>query len=85
MDTFLDHLSATLCKHSGSLTYIVGDFNAKCSYWYDGQETDAPGEALQQFAGCHQIHQVITTPTFDCASGKKSLLDLVFTNRPSSV
>ena len=87
MDAFLEELDDVICKQIGTRTKtcIVGDFNAKHTDWYTGQQTNQAGLSLKNFADGHQLYQVITSPTYNVTEEKQSLLDLVFTNQPTSI
>ena len=87
MDAFLEELDDVICKQigTGTKTCIVGDFNAKNTDWYTGQQTNQAGLSLKNFADGHQQYQVITSPTYNVTEEKQSLLDLVFTNQPTSI
>ena len=86
MESFLDDLEETVAKCNGHIC-LVGDFNAKHSLWYPGQRTDNDGEALKSFSDGNQLYQIVTSPTYNTTDTKynPTLLDLAFTNHPSSV
>lgn len=85
MSSFLDKLDTALASYMTKNVCIVGDFNAKHSAWFSGQDTDANGSELKTFADCHNLQQLINSPTYAPDSGKPSLLDLIFTNQPALV
>ena len=87
MDAFLEELDDVICKQIGSRTKTcnVGDFNAKNTDWHSGQQTNQAGLSLKNFADGHQLYQVITSPIYNVTEEKQSLLDLVFTNQPTSI
>lgn len=84
-DVFLDNLEEFLTRLPVANLLLVGDFNAKHSFWLSSQDTNSEGRALKVFADSHNLHQLVTDPTYNVSSNNPSLLDLVFTNRPCSV
>ncbi len=85
MSDFLDSLDVVVNSVSQSHLCLVGDFNAKHSDWFTDQVTDTDGLSLKQFASGHNLHQMITMPTYNATSSKPVLLDLIFTTSPTSV
>ena len=87
MDAFLEELDDIIWKQIGSRTKtcIVGDFNAKNTDWYIGQQTNQAGLSLKNFADGHQLYPVITSPTYNVTEEEQSLLDLFFTNQPTLI
>ena len=82
---FVDALDMSVSSYLQGNMYMLGDFNAKHILWYDSQRTDVAGEQVKHFTDSHGFHQVVNGPTYHCTSSSPSLLDLIFTNRPTSV
>ena len=85
MESFLHDFELALYPYLKHTVWIVGDFNAKNSAWWNNQSTDPQGEALKLCSDSLNLHQIVTQPTYNVLSGKESLLDLMFTNAPHSV
>ncbi len=81
LDSALDNLpglpARSLC--------VVGDFNAKSSCWWNGQETNDAGAALESLAVDHGLVQVVDGPTRCVSNASPSQLDLMFINNVSLV
>ena len=88
MSTFIDRLdSEILSVHcsSGRSICIAGDFNGRNSVWFSGQQTDAAGRLLEDFALANDLSQVVSGPTHVVDGILSSQLDLIFVNKPSLV
>jgi len=78
MENFLDSLDIVMNSAQQRNVIMVGDFNAKNSEWYAPQKTDSEGSALKAFADCHNLVQLVSSPTYNVCSANPVLLDLVF-------
>ena len=78
MDTFLDSLDVIMNFAQQRNVIMVGDFNAKNYEWYAPQKTDSEGSALKAFTDCHNLVQLVSSPTYNVCSANPVLLDLVF-------
>ncbi len=85
---FVDCLESAMDSIHGSskrTVCIVGDFNAKSSTWWNGQNTTALGALLANFAVEHGLDQVVDGPTRAVGTSAAAQLDLMFTNNASVV
>ena len=81
-EDFLNCLERVITPQSHR-NVLVGDFNAENSDWYLSQGRDSAGECLKIFTDCQELVQLVKCPKQDTTSAShRSLLDLVFTNRP---
>ena len=63
MDTFLDSLDVVMNFAQQRNVIMLGDFNAKNSEWYAAQKTVSEGSALKAFTDCHNLVQLVSSPT----------------------
>ena len=63
---------------------IFGDFNAKSSNWWDGDNTSKEGIQIDSLASLYGFHQLISEPTH-IINNSRSCIDLVFTTTPNLV
>ena len=75
MDNFLDSLDVVINF------VLAGDLNAKNSEWFALQKTDSEGSALKTFADCHNLLQLVSSPTYNVCSANPVLLDLLFVSK----
>jgi len=75
---FLDSLDTIFNELHHENILLTGDFNAKHSEWFTGQQSDHQGIALKQFSDSQHLVQLITEPTYNIDAGNPSLLDLIF-------
>ncbi len=81
---FLDALDTAISPHLHRNICLVGDFNAKHTAWFANQGTNIAGENLKLFTDSHDLFQIVNGPTYNPCRDSASLLDLIFTNNPTS-
>ena len=74
-----------LTTSASSSICILGDFNAKHSSWWNGQNTDEAGKTLFDFASVNGLTQLVTGATRCPHLSSAAQLDLIFVNDISRV
>ncbi len=77
VDNMPNSKRSTLC--------LVGDFNAKNTLWWKGQQTDDAGVQLAMFALTHGLIQLVDGPTREVNCTLPAQLDLMFVDNVSLV
>ena len=60
----------------------VGDFNAKCSNWYNKNITSNEGTKIEGVTSQNGLHQEINEPTH-ILNNSSSCIDLMFSSKPN--
>ena len=66
-------------------SFILGDFNAKCTNWWPNGVDNACGLELFNSSTLHGYSQVISEPTNFQPNSSPSCIDLIFTNQPNLI
>ena len=85
---FITHLQSgidNLTTSASSSICILGDFNAKHSSWWNGQNTDEAGKTLFDFASVNGLTQLVAGATRCPHLSSAAQLDLIFVNDISRV
>ena len=83
MSNFEDILNTTVSS-SSLFTIILGDFNARSSFWWKNDNTTVEGALLGALTYLNGFHQLISEPT-NLLSTSTSCIDLIFTNQSNLV
>ena len=87
-DDFLSQLDLALSSLQGQPHHslcLVGDFNVRCSSWWNGQVSTAEGLSLESFASAQGLVQIIDGPIRAFGSPQAAQLDLMFVRDASLV
>ena len=82
LEVAMDNLHASSKR---SLCVIAGDFNARNSLWWSGQDSNEAGLLLTNCAAAHGFVQTVEGPTRAVTEPAASQLDLMFVNDLSFV
>ena len=82
LEVAMDNLHASSKR---SLCVIAGDFNARNSLWWSGQDSNEAGLLLANCAAAHGFVQTVEGPTHAVNEPAASQLDLIFVNDISFV
>ena len=63
---------------------ILGDFNCRSSFWWDGNISTKEGIGLESVSSTHGLHQLIIDPTYILPQSS-SCIDLIFIDQPNLV
>ena len=74
----------TTASSSSLFTIILGDFNARSSFWWKNDKTTVEGARLEALTSLHGFHQLISEPTHLLPTST-SCIDLIFTDQSNSV
>ena len=80
-------IDTLLQKYPAAEVAVFGDFNVHNVEWLvHSRSTDTPGQAAQAFALCHNLKQIVTSPTRvpDRDGDTAYLLDLFLTSTPEN-
>lgn len=80
----MDLVLEEVVSANGSITCVVGDFNAKSCNWWNGQSANDAGTELFKLTIDYGLTQLVEGPTRQ-AHNSSSQLDLMFVNDPSAV
>ena len=83
LSIFEDILNAT-APSSCLFTIILGDFNARSSFWWKNDKTTVGGGRLETLTSLHGFHQLISEPTHLLPTST-SCIDLIFTDQSNLV
>ena len=59
------------------MTVVLGDFNAKCSNWWQADITSLEGFMIDTIASSYGLNQLIQEP-FHILNSSSSCIDLIF-------
>ena len=74
----------TTASSSSLFTIILGDFNARSSFWWKNDKTTVEGARLEALTYLHGFHQLISEPTHLLLTSA-SCIDLIFTDQSNLV
>ena len=74
----------TTASSSSLFTVILGDFNARSSFWWKNDKTTLERACLEALICLHGFHQPITEPTHLFPTSI-SCIDLIFTDQSNLV
>ena len=74
----------TTASSSSLFTIILGDFNARSSFWWKNDKTTVEGARLEALTSSHGFHQLISEPTHLLPTST-SCTDLIFTDQSNLV
>ena len=80
-DAFLSHLDSALSALQAQARHplcLVGDFNVRCSTWWNGQTSTSDGLRLESFACTQGLTQIVDGPTHAIGTPHAAQLDLMF-------
>ena len=80
---FEDCLSS-MCSKNPDLITILGDFNAKSSNWWTGDNTSYEGLRIDSLTSFYGLEQLISEPTH-IVNNSSSCIDLIFTSQPNII
>ena len=81
---FVSILNTTASYSSSLFTIILGDFNARSSFWWKNDKTTVEGACLETLTSLHGFHQLISEPTHLLPTST-SCIDLIFTDQSNLV
>ena len=74
----------TTASSSSLLTIILGDFNARSSFWWKNDKITVEGAHLEALLSLHGFHQLISEPTHLLPTST-SCIDLIFIDQSNLV
>ena len=74
----------TTASSSSLFTIILGDFNARFSFWWKNDKTTVQGARLEALTSLHGFHQLISEP-IHLLPTSTSCVDLIFTDQSNLV
>ena len=74
----------TIAPSSSLVTLILGDFNARSSFWWKNDKITVEGARLEALTYLHGFHQLISEPTHVLPTST-SCIDLIFTDQSNLV
>ena len=86
-ESFLENFEQVLLQMNNRdpfLTSVLGDFNAKSSNWWSGDNTSHEGLQIDSLTSFYGLHQIISEPTH-ILNNTSSCIDLIFTSQPNLV
>ena len=83
LTNFEDILNST-ASSSSLFTIILGDFNARSSFWWKNYKTTVEGAHLEALTSLNGSHQLISEPTHPLPTST-SCIDLIFTDQSNLV
>ena len=86
-ESFSKNLEPTLdrvMQNTPHMMVLLGDFNAKCTNWYNHDKTNFEGIAIENISSQCGLYQVINKPTH-ISENSSSCIDLIFTSQPNLI
>ena len=72
-----DELLSKTASTNSLFTIILGDFNARSSFWWKEDETTTEGTHLEALTSLHNFHQLLSEPTH-LQPHSNSCINLIF-------
>ena len=78
----LENIYNNISKENPAITIITGDFNARSPLFWENDNENSHGRALNNFLISNNLDELINEPTNIRDDGSQSCIDLICTNQP---